>query len=324
MTDFSGGLFENSFLLLEKGRATLFTSSLEYETAKEQAPVDMKVVNLNTKEKFEALKGKVKGSKIGINYKFVPYQTFMNIKKRLKPNKMVDISGAFEKARETKSEDEIRRMRAAVRITKMAILESQKRLRVGMTEKDLAAYFENAAARLGSEGLAFDTIVCFGKNAALPHHSPDDTRLKRGDFVLMDVGAKVRNYCADITRTVIFGKGKDYERKLFMLNTVKTAQQMAIAAIKEGAIGAKVHMVAQNHIDNADKGRYKGTFIHTLGHSIGVEVHDGAGRFLGPGSKLVLRQGMVTSVEPGIYVPGFGGVRFEDDILVTKKGALIL
>ena len=323
LTDFTSGLFESSFLLVEKGKVTLFTYALEYETAKQQAPKGMSVVNLN-KKTFDILKKKIKGSKVGINYSFVPYRTYRNIKKRLKPKNLVDISDAFEKARETKSNEEAKRMRAAVKITKKAIYETQKHLKAGMTEKQAAAYFEDSTLKLGSDGPAFSSIVCFGKNAALPHHFPDNTRLKKGDFVLIDVGAKVRNDCADITRTMIFGKDKDYQRKLFILNTVKKAQQNAIRAIKPGAIGQDIHMVAQDYIDSAQGGKYKGTFIHSLGHSIGIEVHDGSQGFLSPGSKLVLRAGMVTSVEPGIYVPGFGGARFEDDILVTKDGATVL
>lgn len=324
MTDFSGGLFESSFLLVERKKATLFTYSLEYEIAKQQAPKSMKVINLNSKEKFELLKKEVKGIKIGVNESFIPYRTYKNIKKRLKPRRIVDVSAAFEKAREIKTDREIKQIGMAAKITKKAIAEAQKTLKIGITEKEVATNFENATLRLGADDLAFGSIVCFGKNAALPHHNPDNTKLKKGDFVLIDVGAKVGNYCADITRTIIFGKDKDYAEKLKILNIVKDAQKKAIAQIKEGAIGGNVHLTAQKYIDGADKGEYKGTFIHSLGHSIGIEVHDGSGGFLSPGSKLVLKEGMVTSVEPGIYLPGFGGVRFEDDILVTKKGAIIL
>ena len=201
-------------------------------------------------------------------------------------------------------------------------------MKVGVSEKQVAAEFDSLILKFGADGTSFPSIVCFGRNAALPHHSPDHTRLKYGDFVLIDVGVKLDNYCSDVTRTIIFGteKGriKDYDRKAEILKTVKDAQSMAIKSIREGQIGEKPHLIAEKHINSVGGGRYKGMFIHSLGHSIGIEVHDGSGRFLSPGSKLVLKQGMVTSVEPGIYIPGFGGARFEDDIVVKKNGAMIL
>ncbi|MDE1861085.1 MAG: aminopeptidase P family protein [Candidatus Micrarchaeota archaeon] len=328
LTDFTSGLFEGSFLLVTKAGVTLFTYPLEYETAKQQAVRGMRIVNMDSEKKFRLLESEIKGAKIGVNERFVPYRSYKNLKKRLKPKSIVDVSEAFSKARETKDSEEIKRIREGARITKKAVSEMQKRLKAGMTERELAIEFDSLMLRLGSERPSFPTIVCFGANAALPHHMPDNTRLKYGDFVLIDAGAVVKNYASDITRTMLFGKDKgrvkEYGKKLAMLNTVKAAQSKAISAIKQGAKGGKIHMIAQNIIDKADNGTYKGTFIHALGHSIGIEVHDGYGRFLSPKSSLVLKDGMVTSVEPGIYLPGFGGVRFEDDVLVTKNGPVIL
>lgn len=324
LTDFSGGLFEGSYLLVTRTGITLFTSPLEYHTAKEQEIKGMRIVNMDSKEKFRLLTNAVKGAVIGVNERFIPYSAYRNIKKRLKPKRIVDISAAFSKAREVKDAEEIRRIRAGARITKNAIHQVQKKLKVGITEKELSAEFDNLMLKLGSDRPSFNTIVAFGRNAALPHHMPDSTRLKYGDFVLIDAGAMVKNYASDITRTIIFGynksKIKDYKKKMMILNTVSKAQKKAIEAIRQGANGGGIHMIAQNIIERADGGKYKGTFIHSLGHSVGIEVHDGYGRFLSPNSDLTLKEGMVTSVEPGIYLPGFGGVRFEDDILVTKKG----
>jgi Xaa-Pro aminopeptidase len=202
----------------------------------------------------------------------------------------------------------------------------QKEFKEGMTEMELAARFDSISASLGSEGPSFKTIVCFGANAALPHHSPDRTRLRYGDFILIDAGAKVQNYCSDITRTSIFGTDKsripDCEKKQEMLRIVKDAQLAALRKIAPGVTGLTIHMEAQRTIDTAANGRYKGTFIHALGHSLGIEVHDGPG--FSPGAKQELEPGMVITNEPGIYVEGFGGVRIEDDILVTEKGAEVL
>ncbi len=328
ITDLIGGLFEGNFLLIKKDSITLFTSPLEYELAREQLGTRIGIVNLDSQKKVEMLVKEIKGRSVGINGNFLPYNSYMRIRKRMKMRKVVDASTAFEKAREVKGILEISRIRKANRITKLAIADVQKRLKVGMTEKEAAMMFENRILELGADGTSFDSIVCFGRNAALPHHSPDSTKLRYGDMVLMDVGVRISNYCSDVTRTMIFGNDKkrirDYERKQRIIDIVREAQAAAIAAIKPGILGEKPHMIAQSIIDNADNGRYKGTFMHALGHSIGIEVHDGSGRFLSPGSKLMLREGMVSSVEPGIYIPGFGGARIEDDVVVTRNGAIIL
>jgi Xaa-Pro aminopeptidase len=328
MTDFTSGIFESSMLLLERrnGTVTLFTSPLEYGTAMAQKPKGMTVVNVDSKTKLDLLKRKISGKAIGINADFLPYGYYLRIKKRYAPKKLTSVSDAFTAVRLVKSDAEIARIRKGSTITKKAIEIARKSLREGMTEKELAAIFENAIRTLGADGTAFSTIVCFGKNAALPHHMPDNTKLKYGDFVLMDVGAKVDNYCSDVTRTFLFGSDRktipDYDKKMAVISTVKEAQSLAIKSIKEGVLANKPHMVAQEHIERANGGIYKGKFTHALGHSVGIEVHDGPG--LWPGAKFRLKAGTVTSVEPGIYIEGFGGARIEDDVVVTKNGAAIL
>lgn len=330
ITDFRGGLYEGNLLLLRRNKAVLATYTLEYEMARRQAPKGMDVVRIEGRKSIDALAKKVKGTVIGMNCSFVPYRTYMRISKRMKPKRIVDVSDAFAKAREIKDYEEIRRISKASSITKKAIAITISKLKAGMTEKEAAAVYENAIMLLGADGTSFGSIVCFGKNAALPHHVPDGTRLKYGDFVLIDVGSKVGNYCSDVTRTILFGKDrkriKDYAAKSRVLEVVEEAQKAAISGIREGISGSSIHAIASGYIDRAYGGRYKGTFIHSLGHSVGIETHDATagGGFLSPGSKLILRKGMISSVEPGIYIPGFGGARREDDILVTKDGCRIL
>lgn len=328
LSGFTSGLFEYSYLLISQGSVTLLTSVLEYETARSEASEEMEVICINnSKELSEHLEKFAEGKKIGINEGFVPYLTYKGIKKRAKPKKIVDISDALLETRIIKDDEEIARIRKAVGITKLALVLIQKEFVEGMTELQLASKFDGLSSSLGSEEPSFKTIVCFGKNAALPHHFPDDTKLRRGDFILIDAGAKIRNYCSDLTRTFIFGEevlkeNEDYLEKKRMYDTVKQAQLKAIRAIKPGLKGKDIHNIAQEYIDNAFSGEYRGRFIHSLGHSIGIEVHDGQG--FSPNSDLVLKPGMIISVEPGIYLPGFGGVRIEDDILIEDDGALVL
>ena len=327
LTGFTSGLFEYSYVVADKSAVKLFTSALEYDTALEQKVKGMEIVKIDDIKKFrEQMKQLLNDSTIGINEWFMPYAIYKSIAKRYKPKKIVDVTKQLTDARLVKSVEEVKIIRKAVGITKWAQVLIQKEFKEGMTEQELAAKFDGISASLGSEEPSFKTIVCFGANAALPHHSPNKTKLKYGDFILIDAGAKVQNYCSDITRTTIFGSDKsripDYEKKQEMLKIVKDAQLTAMRKIKTGVKGSTIHEAAQKVIDTSANSQYKGTFIHALGHSLGIEVHDGPG--FSPGAKQELKPGMVITDEPGIYVEGFGGVRIEDDILVTEKGAEVL
>ncbi len=325
LTQFTSGLFENDILVLESAGARQYTSELEYETAMLQRAPGIKITKLTEGNYKKLLSSELKGKRIGINGGFLPYATYMGLKK-YKPNKIIDVSGSLEQARIVKTNAEIENIKKAVRVTKSAMRTIQKYFKAGMKETDLAKKFDEISSGLGSEGPSFPTIVCFGKNAALPHHFPDGTKLKKGDFILIDAGSRNKNYCSDITRTFLFGikSREDYEKKMAIYNAVKQAQQLAISKIKQGVKGGAVDNAARDYINSVENGKYKNTFIHSLGHSIGIEVHDGSGRMLGPGSLQVLKEGMITSVEPGIYINGFGGVRIEDDVLVTTKGGKVL
>lgn len=326
MTGFTSGLFEYSYLILDKGGALLITSPLEYETAMAQAVDLIEVVQANSADEMKAFLMKaVSGKIIGINGSFMPYQVYERLKEKYKPKEMLDVSEALEACRLVKDKEEIEHIRKATGITKWAMMLIQKEFKEGMTELELANKFDSMSASLGSEGPSFKTIVCFGKNAALPHHSPDSTKLKYGDIILIDAGAKASNYCSDVTRSFIFGgdgKVEDEDKKEDMLKTVKDAQVKAIRSIKPGLKGKDIDKVARDYIEEAHDGEYKGKFIHSLGHSLGIEVHDGAG--FSPGAEQVLKEGMVITAEPGIYINGFGGIRIEDDVLITKDGALVL
>lgn len=327
LTGFTSGLFEFTFTIIRKNRIDILSNELEYATGKAQEKAGIRVLKItNIKQQRSRIRKMAYGKTIGLNEPFIPYTYYNGIRKRYKPKKIIDASSAFENARMIKDDYEISCIAKAASITKRAMIEIRKHCKIGITEKELAEKFDGICGKLGSQGPSFKTIVCFGKNAAYPHHSPEDTKLNFGDFVLIDAGSKVNNYCSDITRTFIFGKDtskvKDYKEKMNVYNTVKEAQQLAIAAIKPGVKGKDIHKIAMDHINNAFNGKYKGKFIHSLGHSVGIEVHDGPG--FSEGAEQEIKAGMVITAEPGIYIEGFGGVRIEDDILVTQKGHKIL
>ncbi|MEM3284779.1 MAG: M24 family metallopeptidase, partial [Saccharolobus sp.] len=224
--------------------------------------------------------------------------------------------------RSIKTEDEIMRIRKASRIVKKAMHAIKGEFREGITELQLAAKFNYIMQDAGAQGPSFETIVAFGKNAAMPHHSPDSTRLRKGDLVLIDAGARFRNYCSDVTRTFVFKRSYADKKALRMLEVVKEAQRLAIRAVRPGVEAKRIHMLVENFINNADGGAYNGKFTHSLGHSVGIEVHDGIS--IGKRSNTIIKEGMVFTVEPGIYIQGFAGARIEDDILVTRNGAKVL
>jgi Xaa-Pro dipeptidase len=327
LTGFTGGIFEGTLLIVSRSRLILLVSVLEYEIAREQKPKEMSVVKVDDLNDIKkAMKAYLAGKVVGINESFVPYSSYKRIKKYSGARRLVDVSGAFADARAIKSREEIESIKKANRITKKALIDVKRFIKTGVTEKDIAAEFDYLIMKYGADGTSFESIVSFGKNAALPHHMPDNTRLAPNSFVLMDVGAKYKNYCADVTRTFIFKPDKKtdkYRRMADMYETVKEAQAIALKAVKPGVDASIPHIEAAKHINSARNGIYKGKFIHSLGHSIGIDIHDGSIR-LSSGMHFKLKEGMVFSDEPGIYIVGFGGVRIEDDIIVTKTGAVMM
>lgn len=322
LTGFTSGLFESSLLLAHKDHMYLFTYSLEYETGLEERPENMSVINVmdDVKAAKALLSRLLKGKKVGFDGEFLPFEAYRHIQSAYRPNKMIDISDGLRSVRLVKDEAELSNIKKAVRITKTAMREIPKYFKEGMTELQLMARFDFIQLSLGANESARYNIVAFGKNTALPHHFSNSTKLKKGDLVIIDAGAVVNNYYSDISRTFIFG-GAGSAKQRDMLQTVKEAQKMAIGLAKPGKEWMGMHDMAAKFLDTTRDGRYKGEFVHAIGHSIGLEMHDNPASYL---RTRKLEPGMVITVEPGVYEVGFGGVRIEDDILITKKGYKIL
>ncbi|MGC8680184.1 MAG: M24 family metallopeptidase [Candidatus Micrarchaeia archaeon] len=324
LTGFTSGVFEDSYLIVEKEHATLITNPLEYETAKKMKPSIMDIINVRTGDELKnILKRMLESKKVGINEKFISISSYKELKKI--NAKFIDASEILSNARAIKDEYEIENIRKANRITKKALGEIEEYFKVGMTEKQLAAHLEFLFREYGGEDLAFETIVAFGQNSALPHHFSSDSKLKENSFILIDCGTKYRNYCADVTRTFIFKPDKNstkYKKMNKIYDTVKNAQMLGINSIHEGVYSNEPYEKVLNYINTVNNGAFKDTFIHSLGHPVGLNVHD-EGPIMGR-SKELLKENMVLSVEPGIYIIGFGGVRIEDDVVIKKHGAEVL
>jgi Xaa-Pro aminopeptidase len=217
-----------------------------------------------------------------------------------------------EELREIKDERELAAMRQAARLGGEALEELVPSLREGVTERQVAVHLELAMRRLGADGLAFDTIVAFGEQAAEPHHHPGDRPLGRGDWVKLDFGARVDGYCADMTRTAVLGRASQRQRDLYEL--VRGAQEAGLACLEAGVPAGEIDRACRQPIAEAGLGD---SFPHPAGHGIGLEIHE-APR-LRAGSRERVAAGTPVTVEPGVYLPGFGGIRIED-LAVARPG----
>jgi Xaa-Pro dipeptidase len=305
----SGG-FEGCAAVLRKGeQPQLVVSALEEQSAR-GAP-DCEVLAWETQEKRKEIMKLALGDaeRIGINAAAIVKAKADELLQFAPAAVLVDVGSAVTKTRLVKDEDEIARVRAACTLTSDVAAAIPDLLRGGMTEAELAAEIDFAMAK-GGGTTAFDTIVCFGENGAEPHYTPGDVPLKKGDMILIDFGARLNRYCADITRMYVFGTATPEQRAMF--DVVRDAQRYALSLVKAGAGGRDVHLKVREHIDAT---AYKDRFIHGTGHSVGLDVHDGPG--IGESSEISLPAGMIVTVEPGVYVPGVGGVRIEDTVVVT-------
>jgi len=269
----------------------------------------------NKKDLDEITKNVLKTSKkIGINSEELLYKNYLEIKKILPKTKLIDISKELMKARMKKDDKEIREIKKACRIASDIADELPDIIYENTTELDMTGRIEHLMRLKGAEDRAFETIVAFGKNSALPHHISGKTKLKIGDLALFDFGAMVNRYLSDITRTFVYGKASKLQREMY--ETVKNAQEVGFDALKEKSTFEEVHLAVKSYIN---KTKFKGRFIHGTGHTLGLAVHDG-GR-LTEGSRDKLEENIVLTIEPGIYLPKIGGVRIEDDVLI-KKGKI--
>ncbi len=249
---------------------------------------------------------------LGFEEKYLSVAEFMEYEKNLNA-KLVPFHKEISSFRSVKEEWELERMRKAQRITDKAFSEVIGRIQVGMSEKELCAELIYCLYKNGADGLSFDPIVVSGPNTSLPHGVPGDRKIQAGDFITMDFGVQYQGYCSDMTRTVAVGFATEEMEKVY--NTVLKAQTVAIAASKPGMMGKEIDGIARGIITEAGYGPY---FGHGYGHSIGMECHEAPNS--GPASEQIMLKGVVSSAEPGIYLPGKFGVRIEDCIIFTENG----
>jgi len=315
--DVPSGLFEGSVAIARRtGELEILTSPLEAQSAEEAAQRDRSVtVTTVERDSTDPVIAKaLDGSKsVGLNFAELTHAWFERLAKAKPGTQWTDASAAIRKARATKDPSELERLRKAAEIGSKVGVEIPSLLRPGITELELAAEIEYRMNKYGASGRSFATIVAFGPHGAEPHFQPGPTRLAPGVSIVCDYGAFYQRYASDITRSFRFGPADAEMRHVH--ETVERAQKAALDTIRPGVPARDVHLAAAHVIDASP---FKGRLIHGVGHSIGLAVHDGWG--YGPKAEDSLEEGMVFTVEPGIYLPGKGGVRIEDDIVVTRHG----
>jgi len=315
LTGFTGS---NGQVLLTPDDAVFFTDGRYTEQARHEVPDLERVTYLEGfLQPVVQAAGRLGVGRLGFESDGVTFRSYQDLRAGAKGMELVPVAGEVERQRWVKDADELAALERAQGATDDAFDAIVRRLRDGLTERELAFELEAEMHAAGAERPAFDTIVAFGENAAEPHHEPTDRVLSRGDVVKMDFGALVDGYHADMTRTVAFGEPPGELRDVHDL--VRKAQQAGIDAVRSGVTGAEVDAAARSVIE---VGGYGEGCTHGLGHGVGLEIHEGPR--LRRGSEDVLPAGAVVTVEPGVYLPGLGGVRIEDMVEVRGDGCRVL
>jgi len=311
LTGFQGAA---ALFIPEQGENVLFVSSVNYEQAKAEVR-DIKIQLLKRGENLMAQIAQQHTSEKKLSVDTLPIESWQTLTKAVGSEEKLEANNRLiRNLRAVKDEEEVKFIQEACRIADRGIEAAAQTIKAGITEKQIATEAEYAMRRAGSEGIAFETIAVCGTCCAYPHGGAGERTIKEGDFVIVDLGATYQFYRSDITRTFIAGNPSQKQTKIY--KTVKLAHQKALENIKPHILAKEVDLAARQIIEDADMGEF---FVHNLGHGVGLEVHEAP--ILGPNSHDQLEMGNVVTNEPGIYIPGYGGVRIEDTVLVTKNGA---
>ncbi|NYF25173.1 Xaa-Pro peptidase family protein [Sporosarcina sp. JAI121] len=231
--------------------------------------------------------------------------------------KFARLDDQLNSMRNIKSEDELTNLRKAAELADYAIEVGCREIAEGKTELEVLMAIEFEMKKKGAERMAFDTMVLSGPKTASPHGTPGDRKIQKGDFILFDLGVVYKGYCSDITRTVAFGEPLDAMREIY--ETVRKAEQAAVDLVRPGVKAMEIDKAARDVIELAGYGEY---FTHRIGHGLGISVHEFPS--MTGTNELALEEGMVFTIEPGIYHPSITGVRIEDDVVVTADGVEVL
>ncbi|HHW31760.1 MAG TPA: aminopeptidase P family protein [Clostridiaceae bacterium] len=315
----SGFTGTSANLIITKDEALLVTDFRYVEQAEKQSP-DFQVIKYSgTLSDFVSnilLDRNIKT--LGFEEMAIPFGRLMEYKEKLGNMELVPLNGILENLRIIKDQEEINTIKKAVEIADNAYAYILKFIKPGMAEIEVAAEIEYFMRKQGAASASFDIIVASGKRAAMPHGVASEKKLEFGDVVTLDYGALYKGYCSDITRTFFLGKADEELRNIYSI--VLEAQQKSLEKAAKGMKGSEVDYIARDIITKAGYGE---NFGHGLGHGVGLEIHEEP-RFSPYAGNTEMENGMVVTVEPGIYITGLGGVRIEDMIVINDNSPIVL
>ncbi len=321
LTGFKGSA---GVLYVELNRATLFTDGRYSMQAREELKISRVRIDISRGSALSALASHMAARKgraalrIAYDPSHINVAAHRDLLRAAGPRiRWQAEQGWVEGLRAVKSHSELIPMRQAARLISEVFEQIVNEIKPGITELDLAAEVDFRMRRLGAEGPSFETIIASGPRAALPHARPTSRRLRRNELVVLDLGAILRHYCSDMTRTVYLGKAPNRVKTWY--KAVLEAQAAAIQALGAGVEAGAPDLAARRVLDSYGLGRF---FVHSTGHGLGIEVHEDPR--LAPGQKRALEAGMVVTVEPGVYIEGKGGIRIEDDVAIYNGRTEIL
>ncbi|MEP6758742.1 MAG: Xaa-Pro peptidase family protein [Actinomycetota bacterium] len=313
LTGFTGS---NGQVLVRPDAAVFLTDGRYTEQSRREVPDLERITCLNSlREELPAYLSGVR--RLGFEADEVTVGVRDRLAEALGDIELVATTDVVEALRAVKDDDERAAIRQAQAITDAAFDRILEHFAVGVSEHQISRQLETLMLDEGAEGLAFDSIVAFGENAAEPHHEPANRLLEEGDVIKLDFGARFAGYHADMTRTIAFGQPAGELSKIH--DIVKESQQAGIDAVRAGVSGSAVDAVSRDVIERAGYGE---RFVHSLGHGVGLEIHEAPS--LGRKQDDPLPAGAVVTVEPGIYIPGLGGARIEDMVEVTDDGCVVV
>lgn len=315
---FSGFTGSEALLLITKGKSTLFVDSRYISQARGECKCKgINVIESKNKIKEVSMRTRKLGLKrVGFEPQQLTVAQHETLKKMGAPD-LIYAPDSLEKLRSSKDTGELRLLKKSAGISSKSFLEIVDEIKAGVKERDVAILLEFQIKKNGAEAAPFPFIVASGQRGAMPHGVASGKRMREGEFVIIDFGAVYQGYCSDETCTVIIGKPTKKQKRVYQ--TVKDAHDKAISVVRPGIKARKIDSAARGLIEKAGLGRY---FRHGTGHGVGLAVHEEPR--IAPGQEVVIEEGMVFTIEPGVYVPGWGGVRLEDMVRVTSQGCELL
>lgn len=304
-----------SYLIIDNdGILKLLVPELEYEDAIENSR-ESEVIKINNEEPLTDFLNRTiiepkEIKSLGFENEYMTVSTYLALSQKLKAIQLISITELLNSMRAIKTLEEVEYLKKTAQIAEIGVRTAVDSIEQGKSEMDIAGEAEYSMRKAGSEKISFDTIIASGSNSALPHAMASERKIQKGDLIIIDLGATYKGYCSDITRTVCFGEPSEKQQEIY--NLVLKAHKKAVNFAKAGVSAKEIDKIARTIIEQAG---YQ--FIHSLGHGVGLDVHENP--TISFKNEKGLTENNVITIEPAIYIPGFGGVRIEDMYQVLKN-----